>query len=266
MHVLAEVVEVQAQRTQFGEVKIHLLANPYGAVDKPYAFARFAEPQSIGFATQKRSRFDMVAVRERHVLMLGTLAIEERHLELFPGLVRAVLSRRQRLALLATATTLGFDVVAAFHFLGLRDDGNHYAVAARVNAGFLPCFVFGHDAIAGVPGDLDVVVFLRFQDLSSGRFHESCRSCSPLIFTCAVRSNAAAARRKLVADKFTREAISTTPGVTVSRLRLTISSAGAMLPTPLPYHQRRRISISPLMVRTELACFPLFSSRFPVVG
>src|SRR5581483_2093173 len=45
-----------------------------------------------------------------------------------------------------------------------------------------------------------------------------------------------------------------------------ISSAGAMLPTPFPYHQRRRMATSPLMVRTELACFPLFASRFPVVG
>ena len=43
----------------------------------------------------------------------------------------------------------------------------------------------------------------------------TCRNRSPLSFTWAVRSRAAAARTKLVADKFTRQAISTTPGVIV---------------------------------------------------
>ena len=78
----------------------------------------------------------------------------------------------------------------------------------------------------------------------------TCRNRSPLSFTCAVRSKAAAARTKLVADKFTRQAISKTPGVIVAPLRSRIASAGATLPICGPCHQRRTILISPLMVRT----------------
>src|SRR5208283_1823446 len=94
----------------------------------------------------------------------------------------------------------------------------------------------------------------------------SCRNRSPLSFTCAVRSNAAAARTKLVADKFTRQAISKTPGVMVVPLRSRIASAGATLPICGPYHQRRTILISPLTVRTSCDCRPLFANRLPVVG
>ena len=65
-----------------------------------------------------------------------------------------------------------------------------------------------------------------------------------------MRSSTAAALTKLLADKFTRAAISTTPGVIVAPLRSRISSAGATLPLARPNHQRRRVSILPLTVTT----------------
>ncbi len=78
----------------------------------------------------------------------------------------------------------------------------------------------------------------------------SCRKRSPLSFTCAVRSSTAAALTKLLADKFTRQAIPMTPGVIVAPRRSRISSAGATLPLPRPNHQRRWVSILPLIVTT----------------
>src|SRR5271157_5943301 len=94
----------------------------------------------------------------------------------------------------------------------------------------------------------------------------TCRNRSPLSCTWAVRSKAAAALTKLVADRFTRQAISTTPGVIVMPSRSRIASAGATLPSCGPCHQRRTILISPLTVRTWCDCRPLFASRLPVVG
>jgi hypothetical protein len=89
---------------------------------------------------------------------------------------------------------------------------------------------------------------------------------SALSFTCAVRSKAAAVLKKLVADRFTRHAISKTPGVIVDPSRSRTPSAGATLPNCGPCHQRRTILISPLMVRTLCDCRPLLASRLSVVG
>ena len=100
MHVFAQVVEVQAQRIQLGQMQFRLFANPDRAIHQADAFVGLAEPQSIRFTTQQRPGSNVVFVREGHMLLLGILAVEEYDLELLPSSVAAAFPLRQGLALL----------------------------------------------------------------------------------------------------------------------------------------------------------------------
>ena len=133
----------------------------------------------------------MIAVRERHMLMLGVLAIEERrNLELFfQGL-----SDPAAFASLAKACTsycrcgrrLAFDVVAGTAFSASVMMGTITAIATRVNACFPPCLGLADTVQSlALPGNLDVIVVLRLisRPVVLPLPRRSLRSCSPLIFT-----------------------------------------------------------------------------------
>src|SRR5208283_1972980 len=102
----------------------------------------------------------MIAMREGHMLTLRVLAVKEGDLELFPGQVRAPFAWRQWLAFPATSPALGFDFVAAFDLLGVRDDGHHDAIAACVNPCFSACFAIWQDTIFRMPRHRDGVLLL----------------------------------------------------------------------------------------------------------
>ena len=170
MNVFAQVIEVQAQGIQLGEVQLHLLANPRCSVHQAHALVGLLEPQPVRFTTQQLPRRHMITMRESHMLMLRILAVKEGDLELLPGQVRASRARWQGLALLAATTTLGFGVVAAFDLLGIGDDRHHHTVAARVNTRFLACFVVGDDAFFRLPRHGDDIVLLGFQHATPSRF------------------------------------------------------------------------------------------------
>ncbi len=59
MDVLAQMVEVQAQPAQFGEVPLHLLTNPRRSVDQTHPFIRLPESQLKLLEQQPVSGIDL---------------------------------------------------------------------------------------------------------------------------------------------------------------------------------------------------------------
>jgi hypothetical protein len=64
VNVFAQVVEVQAQGVQFGEVQPHLFANPHCSIHQAHAFVGLLESQSVRFAAKQPSCYDVIAMRE----------------------------------------------------------------------------------------------------------------------------------------------------------------------------------------------------------
>ena len=73
MHIFAQMIEVQADGVQVGEMFLHLVANPHRAIDVGDSPVRKVKPQSAGLATHQLSRRAMIASGQGHVLTLGAL-------------------------------------------------------------------------------------------------------------------------------------------------------------------------------------------------
>src|SRR4051812_15846769 len=161
MHLFAEMVEVQAQAVEFGQMMLHLLANPRRAVDGADSLIGAPEAQAIRLAPQQMAGRPGVQVRDGHMLALHVLAVEVDHLEFLPRQVRPFPQGRQRTALAAGFLPLFLDLLPPQSLLGVGDDRHHHAVAAHVHAGLASL----HAAVLGSPSRVERGCLLDRQHL-----------------------------------------------------------------------------------------------------
>ena len=116
MHVLAQVIKIQAQTVQLRQMVLQLLADPWRFVQIGNPFARFSKAKPVRFPPHQSSRGRMIQVRHCHMLVLHPFVVEVGDLEFFPVSVRPLAQRWQRTPLLSAFAPLLLTSPAASAF------------------------------------------------------------------------------------------------------------------------------------------------------
>ena len=113
---------------------LHLIANPGRAIDIANLLIGLIQSDATRFATHQAARNLAVAPGAIHQTMRLGLVVIGDDLEFLILLIRTRLRSRQRPRLAATLLPLRFDLLPPRLLLGIRYQGHHHSVTAKIDA------------------------------------------------------------------------------------------------------------------------------------